>query len=188
MFDVTLVRDPIYLRPAMASDHKAWAALRSASRQHLVAWEEDWSQDDLSVSAFRQRLRGSDKQMRQAIGLPFLIFRSTDRALVGGLTLSNIRFGAARHATLGYWIGADYVRRGYATAAIKAALAHGFETMDLNRIEAACQPENEASRRLLTRCGFVKEGLARDYLLINSKWRDHEIYAMTASDYREVIV
>ncbi len=34
-------------------------------------------------------------------------------------------------------------------------------------------PENERSARLLARLGFVRVGLARNYLFINGAWRDH---------------
>src|SRR5690606_2261601 len=105
---------------------------------------------------------------------------------VGGVTLSNIRYGASRSAQLGYWVGAPYVRRGYGAAAVKALSAHAFETIDLNRLVAACQPGNIASQKLLERCGFTREGLARDYLMINGQWRDHYIYAQTAGDYRRL--
>lgn len=34
-------------------------------------------------------------------------------------------------------------------------------------------PHNQRSGNLLRRLGFVVEGYARDYLLINGRWEDH---------------
>lgn len=183
-FEPVLVRDPVYLRGPAPGDHAAWARLREESRGHLVRWEEDWSPDDLSYAAYRRRLRHFEREARRAAGLSLFVFERESRALVGGATLTNIRYGAARTGVVGYWIGAPYVRRGFGAAAVEAVLAHAFGAIDLNRAEAACQPENEASQRLLARCGFRREGRAKDYLRINGRWRDHDLFAITAGEFR----
>jgi ribosomal-protein-alanine N-acetyltransferase len=53
----------------------------------------------------------------------------------------------------------------------------------LQRIQAGIQADNEASRRVLVKCGFEREGVARDFLLIEEGWKDHVIYATTRPDY-----
>lgn len=184
-FDPVLVRDPVYLRAPAAADYEDWARLREESREHLIKWEQDWAPEDLSVSAYRRRLRLFERDAKRAGGLSLFVFHRSDRTLVGGLTLTNIRYGAARAGTLGYWIGASFLRRGFGSAAVEALLSHAFETLDLNRVEAACQPENVASQRLLRSCGFTREGRASDYLKINGRWFDHDLYAMTARRFRE---
>ncbi len=183
-FDPVLVQDPVYLRQAETKDFQTWASLREESRRHLVAWEGDWAPEALQAAAFKQRLKlfAQEKQNGRAVSL--FIFHRDSRALVGGITLTNIRYGAARAATLGYWIGAPYTRRGYGAAAVTALVGHAVDAIGLNRIEAACQAENAASRALLLKCGFIQEGIARDYLRINGEWRDHDLYAITAKDFR----
>lgn len=182
-FDPVLVRDPVYLRAPEVGDHDAWARLREQSRAHLVLWEEDWSPEDLSLTAYRRRLRHFSREARSAGGLTLFVFERDSRALVGGAALANIRYGAARTCVLGYWIGAPYVRRGFGAAAADAVLGHAFGAIGLNRVEAACQPENEASHALLAKCGFRHEGRAWDYLRINGHWRDHDLFAITAREY-----
>jgi ribosomal-protein-alanine N-acetyltransferase len=183
-FVPVLVHDPLLLRAGTATDHEAWTSLREASRDHLLPWEEAWTAEHLTLAAFKRRLKTYDRDARRAGGLSLLAFRRGDLAMVGGVTLSNIRYGAARSGVIGYWIGAPFVRQGYGTAAVSGVVAHAFSAIDLNRLVAACQPENVASQKLLERCGFVREGLARDYLRINGAWRDHYIYAITAAAFR----
>ena len=173
----------VRLRAPSFDDYSAWAALREESRRHLTAWEPDWSDEDVTAKAFRMRVKAYRREMRRGNALPLFIVRHSDNALIGGVTLTNIRLGASRSASIGYWVGAAFVRQGYARAAIAAMLRHAFGTMELNRIEAACQPENIASRTLLERLGFQNEGVARDYLFINGAWRDHLLYALTAADF-----
>ena len=184
-FDPILVRDPVLLRAGKLSDYPHWATLREESRSHLVLWEEDWAPHELAPAYFKRRLKLSEREMRRGSSLPLFIFRCGDEAMVGGASLSNIRYGASRSAHLGYWVGAPYTRRGYGAAAVRALLEHAFETIELNRVEAACQPENAASMRLLNALGFKQEGLARGYLRINGAWRDHLIFAFTAEDFRK---
>ncbi|MBB5518668.1 GNAT family N-acetyltransferase [Amphiplicatus metriothermophilus] len=177
-----LVRDPVALRVAEYADYSGWTDLRRESRAHLARWEPAWTEADLTPAAFRARVRNQWRDIRRGRALPLLICRREDGTLVGGIDLSKIRYGAARAASVGYWIGAPYLRRGYARAALEAVLDHAFETMRLNRIEAACQPENAPSRALLEKCGFQREGYARAYLKINEAWRDHLLYAAIAAD------
>lgn len=184
-FDPILVRDPVILRAGKLSDYSVWASLREQSRGHLVQWEEDWAPHELSTTFFKRRLKLCDREMRRGTSLPLFIYRRDDDELIGGATLSNIRYGASRSAHLGYWIGAPHTRRGYGAAAVRAMLDHAFGTIGLNRVEAACQPENAASMQLLQTVGFQKEGLARGYLKINGSWRDHFIFACIAGDYHE---
>jgi len=51
-------------------------------------------------------------------------------------------------------LGRNWWRRGYATEATKAVLAHGFETLKLDRIIALAKPENTASRRVMEKNGM----------------------------------
>ncbi len=172
----SIVGEGVMLRTPQATDHGDWAALREASRDFLTPWEPTWPVDDLSRSAFRRRIRRYAEDLRTDQGYAFLIIRGSDNALVGGLTLANVRRGVAQAGSLGYWMGQPFVRRGYMTAAVRAVIPFAFGTLRLHRVEAACIPTNTASIRLLENTGFVREGYARNYLCINGIWQDHLLY------------
>lgn len=167
----------VALRPPQPGDYAEWAQLRETSRSFLVPWEPTWPADDLTRGAFRRRLRRYAEDQRADLAYPFFLFRSSDNALVGGLTLGNIRRGVAQSGSLGYWMGAPYARQGYMSAAVRAAVGFAFGTLRLHRIEAACIPGNAASIRLLEKAGFAREGYAREYLCINGVWQDHLLFA-----------
>lgn len=166
------------LRPPRATDHEAWAALREASHAYLQRWEPTWPEDDLTRPAFRRRLSIYAREMEAGHAWPFFIFAEADQALVGAITLSNVRRGVAETGTLGYWIGQDFAGRGYATAAVRAMIDYAFDDLKLHRVEAACVPDNAASRRVLEKAGFVLEGEARAYLKINGAWADHLLFGV----------
>jgi len=172
----SIVGEGVMLRIPQVTDYGDWAALRELSRDFLTPWEPTWPVDDLSRSAFRRRIRRYAEDLRTDQGYAFLIIRSSDNALVGGLTLANVRRGVAQAGSLGYWMGQPFVDRGYMTAAVRAVIPFAFGTLRLHRLEAACIPTNTASIRLLENTGFIREGYARDYLCINGIWQDHLLY------------
>jgi len=63
--------------------------------------------------------------------------------------------------------------------ALRAGDGFAFEELRLHRIMANYRPENERSARLLERLGFVREGIARDYLFVDGAWRDHVLTSLT---------
>ncbi|MDQ0470398.1 GNAT family N-acetyltransferase [Labrys wisconsinensis] len=172
----------VELRAPQMRHYDAWAALRSDSRAFLTPWEPTWPPADLTRLAYRVRLRRYARDVRADAAYPYFIFRAADGALMGGLTLGQVRRGVSQSASLGYWMGEAYAGRGHMTAAVRALAPHAFGPMQLRRIEAACLPNNERSIRLLERVGFTREGYARSYLCINGEWRDHLLYALLATD------
>lgn len=174
--------DGFYLRPAEMRDYQQWADLRERSRAFLTPWEPVWPVDDLTRAAFRRRLRRITEEIERDEAYPFFLFRESDHALLGGLTLGQIRRGVAQAATLGYWMGEDHAGQGHMSQAVRAALVHAFGPMRLHRVEAACIPTNTSSAKLLERCGFVREGYARAYLRINGAWQDHILFAILSTD------
>ncbi len=176
----TLEGPGIQLRPARRNDFAAWADLRARSAHHLQPFEPIWPADDLTKPAFARRLGAYEQDMERGLAYPFLIFRTGDQALVGGITVSQIRRGVAQTGTLGYWIGLPFVRQGLASRAVATVARYGFEQLKLHRLEAACLPDNAASQKVLEGQGFEREGFARSYLKINGIWRDHVLYGRLA--------
>ena len=172
----------VYLRLPVFGDFDAWAELRAESRAYLTPWEPVWPHDDLTRPAFRRRLRRYTQELRDETAYPFFIFRKQDNALLGGITLSNIRRGVTQSCSAGYWTGERFAGQGVMQDAVRATIPFVFRELRLHRLEAACLPENEASRAVLLRTGFQYEGLARRYLRINGAWRDHLLFAMIESD------
>jgi ribosomal-protein-alanine N-acetyltransferase len=172
----------VFLRMPIPSDFPEWAALREKSRDFLTPWEPVWPPDDLTRAAFRRRLRRYAEDQRADTAYAFLIFRSEDNVLVGGLTLANIRRGVAQAGSIGYWVGQPYANQGYMSAAVQALIPFCFGSLRLHRLEAACIPTNKPSIALLEKTGFQREGYARGYLCINGKWQDHLLYARLKTD------
>jgi ribosomal-protein-alanine N-acetyltransferase len=177
----------LYLRTPEMTDFVEWAELRQRSRRFLTPWEPVWPRDDLTKPAFRRRIRRYLQDMRDDTAYPFFICRAGDDAIVGGLTLGNVRRGVTQACSVGYWVGAPYAANGVMSRALAGALGFAFDHLRLNRVEAACMPANLASISVLKKVGFAEEGLARRYLCINGVWEDHLLFAILQNDPRPAV-
>ncbi|WP_293441750.1 GNAT family protein [Planktotalea sp.] len=181
---IRLETERLSLRPPIHSDFRAWANLRFDSADFLTKWEPTWASNHLTRKAFTNRVYWAQRSISGDTAVPLFIERREDGALMGAITLDNIRRGPAQCGSLGYWIGHQYARHGYMSESIAAMVHYAFERMDLSRLEAACLPENKASRGVLERTGFKYEGVAQAYLQIDGRWRSHVLYSALRMDRR----
>jgi len=113
----------------------------------------------------------------------WVIVGHDDRA-IGTCTL--FRFDPRhRHAEVGYALRSDHWGRGLASEAVSIAIDWALRTLDLQRIEADIDPCNDASRRVLERLGFHREGLLRERFFVGDLANDSELFGLLASEWRE---
>lgn len=181
---VRIETERLTLRLPQHSDFRDWMTLRHSSADFLIPWEPTWASDHLTRKGFTNRVYWAQRSVSNGSAIPLFLVRRMDQQVVGAATLDNIRRGPSQSGTLGYWIGQPFARQGFMREAIDALVHNSFHQMGLSRIEAACLPENAASRGLLEKCGFKYEGVAQSYLQINGRWRTHVLYASLRSDRR----
>lgn len=174
----------IYLRPPKRRDAVRWQKLRLYSKDFLVPWEPSWDSFSCSRRAYMRFLKNSNYLANMDRAYSFLIFNNTDKDLLGGVNVGNVRRGVAQSANIGYWIGKKYSRKGYMYEALRILIPSLFIDLRLNRVEATILEENIASQKLLKKLGFKKEGKLRNYLKINGNWRDHVIYGLLQNDFK----
>jgi len=180
---LSLECERLRLRLPLHSDFRSWTALRKSSAEFLLPWEPIWSADHLTRRAFTNRVYWAQRSVKAGTGVPLFLERH-DGVLLGAITLDYIRRGPSQTGTLGYWVGEQYARQGYMREAIAAMVHYAFTDLDMSRVEAACLPENKASRGVLEKSGFKYEGVAQSYLQIAGRWRSHVLYANLRSDRR----
>ena len=181
---VRIETERMTLRLPGHGDYREWASLRSSSLEFLTPWEPSWATDHLTRKSFTNRVYWAQRSVNNGNAVPVFLERREDKAILGAITLDNIRRGPAQAGTLGYWMGQRYARHGYMREAISALVHYAFTVLDLSRVEAACLPENAASRGVLEKSGFKYEGVAQSYLQIAGRWRTHVLYANIRSDRR----
>ncbi|MFF2093353.1 GNAT family N-acetyltransferase [Paenibacillus sp. NPDC058174] len=86
--------------------------------------------------------------------------------------------------TVGYFLAETHWGKGIATEAVKVLLPFLFNDVNINRIQAEVMPGNAASKKVLLKNGFIKEGTLRQSALWAGKGVvDLEIYSILKEDY-----
>lgn len=87
-------------------------------------------------------------------------------------------------AEIGYGLINDsYKNKGLMTEALLPIINYGFQTMNLFRIEAFIGLDNIPSHKLLTKFGFIQEGLLRNHYLKDGVYEDSAIFSILKPDY-----
>ena len=81
-------------------------------------------------------------------------------------------------AEIGYELGEEFWKYGYAKEAVLAILDYGFNNMGLERIEALTYPENIVSKNMLIKLEFEYEGLLKKYAYFREKQQDLDIFSI----------
>ena len=176
----------LYIRFPRVSDYNQWFQIRNESKNFLQPWEPLWSANHLSKHYYKMLLKSYQAGVKHEITYPFFVF-NINNELIGAIILTNVRRGVSQSGSVGYWIGEKYSKKGYMTAAMDLFLSHVCHILKLHRIEAYCIPNNIPSVSLLEKVGFIREGMASQYLKINGIWQDHFLYGMLCSNYKRMI-
>ena len=175
------------IRPLETSDLPGLVEARIRNREFLTEWEPTRDESFFTPAGQARELALDDAAWRTATGFPFAILDAdAGERLIGRVALANVVRGVWQNATLGYWVSHDVGSKGHATRAVGLALRFAFEVAGLHRVQPAIMPRNVRSRRVVEKCGFRHEGVATRYLKINGAWEDHDIFAMTAEDWRDL--
>lgn len=96
----------------------------------------------------------------------------------------NIVHDDFQACTVGLKVDQTLEGSGLMYEAMNAAIDQVFSHFKLHRIMACHLPENLRSAKLLRRLGFVVEGYARDFVMIDGKWCDNVLLSLLHPDVR----
>jgi [ribosomal protein S5]-alanine N-acetyltransferase len=129
----------------------------------------------------REYLRRQTERLATGAGYSFAITDATTGDAVGqiGLWLKDLNDG---RASTGYWVAAQFRRRGYVTAALTAISHWGLSLDGIHRIGLYVEPWNEGSWRVAERVGYRREGLLRSWQRVGAQRRDMYSYSLLRED------
>lgn len=172
-----LIDNEITLKPIRFRDKAEWDAVRAVNRDWLTPWEATRPkiESNSRLPSYYGMVMALNKEIRavRSISLGIWLRENDSQKLIGQITLGGIIFGAMRGAHIGYWIDQRFASRGYTTRAVKLLTKFAFQTLKLHRIEINLRPENEASKKVAIKAGYVLEGARNNYLHIAGDWRNH---------------
>lgn len=150
-----------------------------------------WSDPDvtrfMNISSFTHEAQAKEMielleelaQAGEAIRFSMIDLKSNE--IIGTCGFNFIDYENAK-AEIGYDLAKVYWGKGYAPEGISALLKFGFETLNLNRIEAKVEPTNVNSIKVLKKLHFTFEGTLRQYEKSKGNFIDINMYSRLKTD------
>lgn len=183
---VTLEHHRVMLAPLRYTHRRQWYEVRSRNAAWLTPWEATDPLRHQPSMTYGAMVRAHNRDGAAGVSFPWAIFiqDSTEARpeLVGQMIAAPVLWGSMRSTTFGYWV--DQARAGQNIVPTAVALAADYllSHVGLHRIEINIVPENAPSVRVVEKLGFRSEGIRKDYIHINGRWRDHASYALTVQE------
>jgi ribosomal-protein-serine acetyltransferase len=168
------VSDRHELRLLQMSDADDLFALTDANRAHLRKWLP-WLDARYGLTNTQDFIRYTLQQLADNLGVFACLYY--DRSMVGTISLNRIDW-QNRSGYIGYWLAESHQGRGIMTESCKTVIHHAFTVLKLNRLVIYCASENQRSRAIPERLGFVHEGVAREAEWLYDHFVDLEIYSL----------
>ncbi|HEY4178590.1 MAG TPA: GNAT family protein [Kofleriaceae bacterium] len=175
----TLTTERLVLRELRLDDAGAIAAGAGDRRvaRYLLAVPSPYP-----VALARRWLVGRIEWWREGRGVTFAIARKNQPNTLLG-TVSLRRYTRDQRAELGYWLATSAWNHGFATEACTAAIDFGFRELSLARIYAQVLGDNRGSHRVVTKLGFVTEGVKRQHVRRDTELCDLVLYGLLRDEW-----
>lgn len=148
------------------------------NREFLKPWEPQRESEFFTEAGWQQRLIKLHELHKMALGYYLLIIDVNSHTMLGTISFSNISRFPFYACNVGYSLAEQAQGRYIMSRGLKMACNYMFRVQNMHRIMAAYMPRNKRSEAVLNGLGFEPEGHAKDYLLINGKWEDHNLMSL----------
>ena len=131
-----------------------------------------------TLANIKERIDASVSDQKHAKGVSFVVTLKDSQEIIAVINFTNFIFGVFQACYLGFSIDEKYEGKGIMYEVLSSALIYIRDTYSLHRVMANHLPDNKKSAFLLKKLGFVQEGYAKSYLMINGIWQDHVLNAL----------
>lgn len=169
-----LKSDRLFVRMATLEDVPYIVKYFNENKQYLTPFYPQWVDNFFTEEYWHYQVETSFLEFIHKSSLKMFIYQKQQpRKIIGTINFNNFIYSVAYFCNLGYSLAESAQSQGYMTEALTISINYVFQDLNLHRIMANYMPHNHRSGNVLKRLGFVVEGYARDYLMINGKWEDH---------------
>ncbi|MEZ9834871.1 ribosomal protein S5-alanine N-acetyltransferase [Vibrio breoganii] len=180
----TSVSEPT-IRSVTRSDAKILCEYFVRNKAFLKPWDPIRDEGFYTVTGWKYKIARLEELEKLRQGLYLLVLNHDESKVLGVVTFSNIVAYPFHACNLGYSLDEQEQGKGLMHFSLKEACHYLFKQFNMHRIQASYLPHNERSAKVLEIMGFVKEGIAKDYLLIDGRWQDHVLTSLTNENWME---
>ncbi len=165
--------DDFHLRLLEEGDAEELYGLVDANRDYLAEWMP-WAADQ-TLEGTRAFIRTTMRRHAENNGFETALV--VDGRIVGAAGFAGVDW-VARTTSIGYWLDKGHQGRGLMTSAVRALVDHAFGEWELHRVEIQAAVDNQRSRAIPERLGFVEEGIRREAEHVGDRYLDLVLYGM----------
>ncbi len=167
----------LMLREPRFGDGQALNEAKLETWDRLHQWMP-WAKEKTSVEEDEIFMREAHIKFLERRDLMMLVFAKETGQFVGGTGLHRFDW-KTRHVEIGYWFRQSAHGQGYATESTKALIRYAFDVLKANKVVIAHAEGNDASRRVIEKCGFAHEYTSlKDYYAPDGSVYDHHYYSL----------
>ncbi len=168
---------PIYIRtPTLDDSAEFLASLKSPNTRQFF---RNVGMPPSNPAAYKKYIARISTDRHEG----FFVCHKKTHQILGVINLNEIVRGVFQSTFLGYYILPQHTGHGYLTQGLRLVARRAFSQLKLHRLEANIMPDNKPSLAVVKRCAFHYEGLARRYLKMVGRWRDHKRFALIREDW-----
>jgi ribosomal-protein-alanine N-acetyltransferase len=168
------VNDEYYLSEPLISDVDSYVKLLNDKEIYKNTWKIPFPYLQSNAEWFINYTAGMSGKYGHE--MEFAI-RNQYQGLIGGIGLHGAYGKDSHKDEVGYWISAEYRNMGIMSQVLKRFSSFVTENYGLVRLEARVFEHNQASAKVLEKCGYVREGLLKKNVLKDGKYFDIIMYA-----------
>lgn len=136
-----------------------------------------------SEAEMTEVIKGMQEEMEAGRSHGWAITLAGTHELIGMIGFVHLNRESAT-AEIRYMLLPEYSGKGIMREALQCAIDYGFNVLNLRRISAVTHAENHAAQYVLLRCGFTREGVAREQLWYDGETHTRVYYGLLSSDPR----
>jgi RimJ/RimL family protein N-acetyltransferase len=123
-----------------------------------------------------------------ADSVQIFIIEKKDKTRIGLILYFLVKGGPVELLEIGYLLIPSQRQKGFCTEAVTIFVDYLFLTKNISRIQATADVRNIGSHKVLEKTGFTKEGIIRDMIFNQGKWRDFALYSILRNEWKEPVL
>jgi [ribosomal protein S5]-alanine N-acetyltransferase len=135
-----------------------------------------------SIEEAHGKIAGITAAFREKFGIRWAITLKGSNRLIGSCGHWRL-IKQHRRSEIGYELAPEQWGQGLMPEAVDAILQFGFQRLGLHSVEAQIEPNNQGSRRVLEKLGFVQEGYFRENFYFDGTFTDTAVFSLLKADW-----
>ncbi|QYK02657.1 GNAT family N-acetyltransferase [Shewanella psychrotolerans] len=172
-----LYTDRLKIRSLQQEDWQSFLSVHQDPRQNQYVRVPDGL--EVLTDKFEQRLR--PWRYESGDWLTLVIEEISTGEFIGFTGLYSVDLSLGQ-VEVGYMLAATGQGKGYGTESLKGVIDWACLSFDVHKFIGLCADQNQASIRVLEKCGFTHEGTLRHNYLLDGRWIDDRYYGLLASE------